>query len=100
MGKNQKTIKLGWAIPVTVKDCFIEFCAQFGLVVQEDCAGALFLWQRMPAQIREWAKLEAKNDPRVDKGFWLRLHNLLAGSIPMLQCCSKAMDYLRSKRWT
>ena len=84
MAKNQEKIKPGWAIPVQVKDSFKDFCDDAGAIAQDDCAGALFLWQHMPPSIREWAKLEAKNKPYVDKGFWVRLENLIAGSVPTL----------------
>lgn len=86
MSKNSDKIQPGWLIPKTVKESFDEFCVEFGLVAQEDCAGALTLWTQMPAQIREWAKLEAKGkgDSRIDKAFWVRLQTVIQGSIPML----------------
>ena len=70
MAKNLETTKTGWPIPTKVKDSFVEFCAHVDSHAQADCAGALFLWQYMPAQIREWAKLGAKGAPVVDSDFW------------------------------
>jgi hypothetical protein len=84
MSKNIEKTQPGWQIPSTVKEHFDTFCVHVGHVAQEDCAGALILWPRMPAQIREWAKLEAKNDPQVEPVFWARLEKLIVGAIPML----------------
>ena len=74
MAKNLETTKTGWPIPTKVKESFVEFAAHIGAIAQEDCAGALFLWQHMPAQIREWAKLDAKGSPVVDSDFWKGLN--------------------------
>jgi len=70
MTKTSDKTKPGWAIPTTVKDDFVDFCANMGTLAQEDCAGALFLWLQMPPQIREWAKLAAKGAPVVAPEFW------------------------------
>lgn len=53
-----------------VKDDFADFCTEKGNIIQEDCAGALLIWQYLPAQIRESARLEAKGIRAVDKRFW------------------------------
>ena len=63
-------VTAGWPVPVEAKRSFTEFCAKSGSLAQEDCAGALVMWQYLPAQIREWARLEAKGIPSVDKEFW------------------------------
>ena len=67
---NTEKTKPGWFIPVKVKDSFVNFCADKGNIIQEDCAGALLIWQYLPAQIRESARLEAKGIRAVDKRFW------------------------------
>lgn len=63
----------GWPIPPTVKEAFTDFCKEVGTLAKDDCAGALFVWQYLPAQIREWAKLDAKGTPAVQKEFWMVL---------------------------
>lgn len=84
MAKNSEKIQPGWQIPKTVKESFDEFCVRHEAVAQGDCAGALHLWQRMPAMVRERAKLEAKSELQVDEGFWFRLKTLIDGATPML----------------
>ncbi len=69
-GKMTKKIKTGWLVPIELKESFVNFCAEKGNVAQEDCAGALLIWQYLPAQIREQARLEAKGVQSVDKKFW------------------------------
>lgn len=71
MAKNMQKLTLGWRISRDVKDDFTDFCAKVGSLVQEDCSGALVIWPYLPAQIREWARLEAKGLPAVDKKFWI-----------------------------
>lgn len=61
---------MGWTVPVSVKDAFVDFCTSRGARIQEDAAGALVIWKYLPAQIREWARLEAKGTPAVDRQFW------------------------------
>ena len=70
MKKKEEKIKTGWPVPMSVKDSFVNFCAEMGTLAQEDCAGALLIWQYLPAQIRESARLEAKGIRAVDKNFW------------------------------
>jgi len=70
MKRNIEKIKTGWYIPVPLKEQFVTFCADMGNLAQEDCAGALLIWQYLPAQIRESARLEAKGIRAVDKRFW------------------------------
>ncbi|MHC4397871.1 MAG: hypothetical protein ACYS1A_19680 [Planctomycetota bacterium] len=63
-------VKTGWLVPVKLKESFVNFCAEKGNVAQEDCAGALLIWQYLPAQTRELARLEAKGIQSADKTFW------------------------------
>ena len=77
MKKNIETTKTGWPIPVKVKEEFTDFCERVSSFAQSDCAGALFLWCRMPSNIREWAKLEATDKPVVDENFWAGLQDVL-----------------------
>jgi hypothetical protein len=70
MAKTVEKIQTGWKIPVTCKDSFTKFCDEVGSLVQEDCAGALLIWQYLPAQIRELAKMHAKGVTKIDKKFW------------------------------
>lgn len=67
--KNEK-IKVGWTIPEQVKEDFVNFCTQKGTLAQEDCAGALVVWQSLPAQLREWAKDVAKGKTPARPSFW------------------------------
>lgn len=67
---TDKKITTGWRIPVKIKESFVGFCADVGALAQEDCAGALVIWQYLPAAVRERAKLEAKGKAAVDKNFW------------------------------
>ena len=69
MNKNEK-IPLGWRVSNKVRDQFAQWCSDNGVVCQDDCAGALVIWQYLPAAVREAAKLEAKGLPSVDKDFW------------------------------
>ena len=73
MKKNVEKIKLGWYVPAECRDKFAQWCADNGLICQDDCAGALVIWQYLPSQIREAAKLEAKGIPSVNKQFWVEL---------------------------
>ena len=84
MSKINEKVKTGWYIPTAIKESFVEFCAHKGAITQEDCAGALFLWQHVPARLREWAKLEAKDSPVVEGDFWDGLHDGLDASIQAL----------------
>ncbi|MGD2093300.1 MAG: hypothetical protein PVH61_44480 [Candidatus Aminicenantes bacterium] len=68
--KNIKKIRPGWFCPENVKESFVEFCDLQGVKIQEDFAGALIIWQYLPVQIRQMAKLEAKGSGIVDKTFW------------------------------
>lgn len=84
MVKIVEKTKPGWAIPVDIKEEFVEFCAHIGAITQEDCAGALFIWQHLPAQIREYAKLQAKGAPIVDADFWDGLRRGIEVSVQAL----------------
>jgi len=70
MKKNPEKIKPGWWLPVKVKESFADFCSDVGHHIQEDFAGALFIWPYLPAQLREWATLDAKDNPVVKPEFW------------------------------
>jgi hypothetical protein len=70
MAKIPEKTKPGWAIPTDVKEQFVDFCTHVGSIAQEDCAGALVLWQHMPPQLREWAKLLAKGAAAMDDEWW------------------------------
>lgn len=70
MGKNSDKVMLGWYVPIEARRKFVEFCVEIGSLAQEDCAGALIIWQHLPAQIRELAKLQAKGLVEVDQNFW------------------------------
>ena len=69
MEKNKRS-QANWLIPDEVKNSFVEFCASIGTIAQEDCAGALVIWQYLPPAIREQAKLQAKGIAALDKKFW------------------------------
>lgn len=83
MKKMEKKTKTGWPIPVSIKDLFVNFCAEKGNLAQEDCAGALFIWQYLPAQIRESARLEAKGSQIADKKFWENFRSSVQQSLPL-----------------
>ena len=70
MTKISDKVTAGWPIPPDVKESFVKFCAERGNLAQEDCAGALLIWQYLPAQIREYARLAAKGKKVVDDAFW------------------------------
>jgi len=70
MTKISNKVTAGWPIPPDVKESFTKFCAEKGNLAQEDCAGALLIWQFLPAQIREYARLSAKGKAVVDDDFW------------------------------
>jgi len=72
MGKkdrNPECVQANWEIPTHLREAFTDFCKVVGTLAKDDCAGALYLWQWLPGQIREWAKLSAKEhgEPRQ---FW------------------------------
>ena len=70
MKKNPEKIKLGWYVPTECRDKFSQWCADNGLICQDDCAGALVIWTYLPAAIREQAKLQAKGTAAIDEKFW------------------------------
>ena len=70
MKKNDEKVKPGWYIPPSVRNSFTEFCNLKGTLIQEDFAGALTVWQYLPAEIRELAKLEAKELRAPNLQFW------------------------------
>jgi len=70
MTKIADKVTAGWPIPPDVKESFVKFCSDKGNLAQEDCAGALLIWQYLPAQIREYARLAAKGKHVVDADFW------------------------------
>lgn len=67
----------GWPIPAKVKEGFTDFCKEVGSLAKDDCAGALFAWEFLPAQIREWAKLSAKGDTEPHIEFWFAFRDYL-----------------------
>ena len=70
-GQNNSELKqLGWRIPEEAKDAFTAFCDSVNAGYEEACAGALILWTHLPAQVREWATLEAKGQKMIDPQFW------------------------------
>jgi hypothetical protein len=95
MAKISEKTKPGWAIPTNIKEAFIEFCAHVGAIAQEDCAGALFLWQYMPPKIREWAKLHAKGSPVVDLDFW---KGFGAGSETSIQALTESQKHKKTRK--
>ena len=70
MASNSEKIRLGWEVPKELRNSFRDWCVNKGVLVQEDCAGALIIWQFLPAEIREAAKMEAKGTPSLNKKFW------------------------------
>lgn len=70
MVKNNEKSQTNWLIPNSVKESFTDFCVKSGTIAQDDCAGALLIWQYLPAVIREQAKLAAKGQGQIDKTFW------------------------------
>lgn len=67
---EKDNMTLGWIIPKKVKDDFVKFAESVGSRIQEDCAGALIIWQHLPAELREQAKLAAKGECQLDEDFW------------------------------
>ena len=89
--KMVKKVKTGWLVPVELKDSFVNFCAEKGNLAQEDCAGSLLVWQYLPAQIREQARLEAKGVHAVGRNFWVQFsHEIEAVSLKITE--NKAVD--------
>ena len=70
MANCEKKIALGWEILPKTKDFFRDWCIDNGMVVQNDCAGALTIWPYLPAAIRERAKLQANGIAAIDEKFW------------------------------
>jgi len=58
--------------PVRVLRHFREFCDRIGGQIDEEQAGAKWLWPYVPAALREQAKLAAKGLAEVDEEFWVR----------------------------
>lgn len=81
---NKELTNVGWQIPVAVRDRFTAFSDRVGNKIQEDCAGALIVWLYLPAQLREWARLEAKGCSAVGEGFWEGFAEGLAAELQRL----------------
>lgn len=81
MTKFFEKVKPGWAIPIVTKELFVNFCDDVGSTVQEDFAGSLLLWTKLPANIRELIKKEAKGILPADKDFWNGLSLLISASV-------------------
>ncbi len=58
--------------PQRVLDHFSAFCHRIGGKIDEEQAGAKWLWPYVPAALREQAKLAAKGLAEVDEEFWVR----------------------------
>ena len=72
------TVKPGWEIPRKLKDEFTEFCTRMGTLYQEDFAGALFLWPYLPDDLRQEAKLAAKDQSEIPSETWKSLKTQMA----------------------
>lgn len=71
IGQNNSELKaLGWRISEEAKDAFTAFCDTVNAGYEEACAGALLMWIHLPAQVREWATLQAKGHQIIDDQFW------------------------------
>lgn len=103
MGKNF-TKTAGWPIPDHVKDEFTDFCKRVGSLAKDDCAGALFIWQYLPAHLRERAKLDAQSDRMSEpqEGFWIEwacyLSEAIDRAIMSAMCAFAADPFLREKQ--
>ena len=53
-------IPVNWKVPEDVKTKFQRYCDQMGETNKKSLAGAMVLWQHMPASIQRIAKLEIK----------------------------------------
>ena len=70
MNNNEK-IQIGWRLPQDLKDRFSGFCDKPSSdSMEEEAAGAIYVYMHLPQKIRELAKLEAKSVPMVDPAFW------------------------------
>jgi hypothetical protein len=85
-GTKTETVAVGWEIPISVKDQFTDFCIKVGGHYQHECAGALLAWQHLPAEVREFAKLEAKGQPPdTPEEFWKGLAAALKAGFQVLR---------------
>ena len=85
MAKKPEKVSLGWYVPTEARRLFVEFCSDVGTVAQEDCAGAMFIWQYLPAQIREQAKRQTKGVSAIDEEFWVQFQAGLDLALRALQ---------------
>ena len=91
MGKSKKMLNgeekrpPGWRVSDAVKEDFTTFCDSVNNGYEDACAAALTIWKYLPSQIREWATLEAKGTPAVDKKFWEIFSQGLEAGIQVLQ---------------
>lgn len=70
MDENGK-IQIGWRLPPGLKDKFSNFCDDPNSgSMEEEAAGALYIYMHLPEKIRELAKLEAKGVSMVESEFW------------------------------
>jgi hypothetical protein len=71
MGKkmNNNTIKLGWSIPLDVREKFTDWCDSVGLKTQDAAAGALVLFPEMPPHLIQECILASKGKP-LNEQFW------------------------------
>lgn len=93
MGKMLKRIektKPGWYIPIDVKDKFVNSCSDVGEIIQDDMAGAIWLWCYIPATIRELAKLASVGKLSLPDEAWREFgRGIEAGALSQQQ---KAVD--------
>lgn len=82
--ENLETTKPGWNIPRKIRDSFAEFSKLMGTVAQEDCAGALLLWQALPASVRENSRLSAKGVAKFDKNLKKRFELLALENLEVI----------------
>ena len=67
----------GWRIPRNAREKFVAWCDRMGTKAQEDCAGALIVWPRLPSSLREKAKLVAKEIVADDEDYWKRFQEMM-----------------------
>lgn len=66
MAQNDK-IQAGWRLPDNLKQEFIKFADK---PIEDEFAAAVYLYMKMPKNIRELAKLEIKSRSIVSPQFW------------------------------
>lgn len=64
MAKDSTKVMLGWKLDEDALDQFKAFCDRIGAKYSDEATAALFVWQFLPAAIREEAKI------RDNETFW------------------------------